>query len=754
LSRSVPAALGLARFRESIFVAASLAGTLAALALLVAYVGWNASVSPVSRAVYLATALGLFYCAIAYQLSRFGAARRRPFAEAAETELPATLSSDVPGVTVLIPSYREEQRVLRMTILSAALASYGNRRIVVLVDDPPHSDSVGASRAVIDDVRDMLAQPAKQLASEQSAFEARLAAGQFDARVERQRLKQLYLSLATWLGQLSRYLAHEITAEFAHVDRFFIDRVVDALAARYRRRAADIARPDLTPEAAAALYAELSLAICADIAGFERKRFANFSHAPNKAMNLNSYIGLIGGHFVEKERNGRLVLAPVAAGETPTLSVPTTPYVLTLDADSVILPDYISTLAREAEADPTIGVVQTPYHTFPDSPHPVERVAGATTDIQYLVHQGSSYYGAAFWVGANALLRLDALADIRRSGFDGDKPVDIFIQDATVIEDTGSTVDLLQHGWRVHNHFAPLAYSATPADFGSLAIQRQRWSNGGLLILPALLRDFFANRGRFRRLPELFVRSHYLLSPLIGNAAILVLMLMSVTDARHMVWTPLAMVPYFWLYAEDLRARGYRRRDVFGVSALNLLLLPVGLAGVCASVIQAITGRKSAFWRTPKIAGRTTVAPVFLVFNLLLMATMARYAIEGALSGDWLGILLPATNLALYGYGMHRFIGWRNCAADLVLGVAVLLRRLLSLLLAALRPALRPLPRIAAVAIALLVGMTPVNNGTASSTKAAAQVLTPADLGLPEPAFTPTVSPDYRGALESGGGSG
>jgi cellulose synthase (UDP-forming) len=698
-------------------VLAVLVGTLAASVGLALYVVFHASLSAWGRALYLTTSVGLFYCALAYELNRFGTARRRPDVPVDAAADPALINADVPAVTVLIPSFKEEKRVLRMTILSAALAAYGNRRIVVLVDDPPHSDTVAASRAVVEDARALLAAPAAQLAGERDAFRARQASGLFDSRFERQRLQQLYTALAGFLGQLSRYLAHDITAEFAHVDRFFIDRVVDTLAARYRRRAAALSRAPLDQASAAAFYEDLALAFCAEIESFERKRFANFSHAPNKAMNLNSYIGLIGGSFVETVRMGRLQLVPAAEGEVPTLAVPATPYVLTLDADSVILPDYISILSREAEADPAIGVVQTPYHTFPDSPHAVERIAGATTDIQYLVHQGSSHFGAAFWVGANALLRLSALNDIRQTATEDGKQVEIFIQDATVIEDTGSTVDLLQHGWRVQNHFAPLAFSATPADFGSLAIQRQRWSNGGLLILPALLRDFVSSPHKLRRLPELFLRSHYLLSPLVGNAAILMLMLMSMSDARYMVWTPLAMLPYFLLYAEDLRARGYRRRDVFGVSALNLMLLPVGLAGVGASIIQWLSGRKSVFWRTPKIAGRTTVAPFFVVFNLALMALMAHHSVGGALAGDWIGILLPTASLALYAYGMHRFIGWRNCAADIALGVRTALSRLAARVASVLQAVRRRLPRITAVSIALLVGLTPVNNGTASSAK-------------------------------------
>lgn len=62
-----------------------------------------------------------------------------------------------------------------------------------------------------------------------------------------------------------------------------------------------------------------------------------------------------------------------------------------------------------------------------------------------------------------------------------------FIQDRTVIEDTESSIDLRRKEWRLYNYPERLSYSATPPDFGSLVIQRGRWANGGLLILPKLL---------------------------------------------------------------------------------------------------------------------------------------------------------------------------------------------------------------------------------------------------------------------------
>src|SRR5262249_5231445 len=158
----------------------------------------------------------------------------------------------------------------------------------------------------------------------------------------------------------------------------------------------------------------------------------------------------------------------------------------------IVLPDYALRLVRIMEAHPGIAVAQTPYSAVPGPEGLLERTAGATTDIQYVVHQGFTRYDGTYWVGANAMLRLRALHDIRTVRMERGHEISLFIQDHTVIEDTESTVDLIRDGWTLHNYPERLAYSATPPDFGALIIQRRRWSNGGLLILPGLLRHLWS----------------------------------------------------------------------------------------------------------------------------------------------------------------------------------------------------------------------------------------------------------------------
>jgi hypothetical protein len=69
------------------------------------------------------------------------------------------------SLTTLVPSYQEEEDVIRMTLLSAALQEYPDQRIVLLIDDPPDPryaqpyQQLHAARALPDQVQALLAEP-------------------------------------------------------------------------------------------------------------------------------------------------------------------------------------------------------------------------------------------------------------------------------------------------------------------------------------------------------------------------------------------------------------------------------------------------------------------------------------------------------------------------------------------------------------------------------------------------------------------
>ncbi|MDZ5460073.1 glycosyltransferase family 2 protein [Azohydromonas lata] len=627
---------------------------------------------------------GLSYGSLVYLLARFGhGCRQQGFTSLGRPELDSVYdehAGPAPRVCVLVPSYKEELRVVRQTLLSAALSEYPAKRIVLLLDDPrggpgADADALQATRELVAALHARFEQAAQRLERELAGFMFRTAGARaFDAAAEAQRAAGLYEALAAWVEQLAEPQAD---AAFAHVDDFFNRHIVQAAAHAHRERAAQLragrapTRRELRLE-----FQRLATLLRMDISAFERKRFDNLSHAPNKAMNLNSYIGLLGRAFRVERTPQDEQLREVPAGAPADFSVPAADYLLTLDADSLVRPDYLLKLTAVMARDERIAVAQTPYSSHPGAPGLLERCAGAQTDIQYLVHQGFTFFGATYWVGANALLRVAALQDIRETVVERGFEVPVFIQDKTVIEDTGSTLDLVRRGWTLHNHPERLAYSATPPDFGALIIQRRRWANGGLIILADLLR-YVARPAHGARpgLCELLIRAHYLLSPTLSSLGVALLALLPLDPALASPWLALSALPYLLLYAQDLRRCGYGWRDFVRVYALNLMLVPVNAAGVLQSLRQMLLRRKAAFARTPKVGDRTASPAGHVAAQLSLPALALAGALLAAHHGQWLLSGFAAFNALCLAYGLARFIGVGAACADLKLGAAAWLSR-------------------------------------------------------------------------------
>jgi cellulose synthase/poly-beta-1,6-N-acetylglucosamine synthase-like glycosyltransferase len=627
------------------------------------------------HALYVIIIVFLIYGGLVYQFSRYAYLQRLQRHQPESLELLESLyTGTAPGVTILVPSYKEEREVVRQTLLSAALQEYPNRRVVLLIDDPPNprnredAEQLETARRLTEQLQTMFALPARRYAMAREAYRTRKRIGRVNITDELCELATLYHEAARWFTrQISEF------RPVSHTDRLFVEKTLisrrDSLASRatqLRGLAARQMHALSLPDRIEREYNRLAALFQVEITRFERKRYENLSHEPNKAMNLNSYIGLFGKHLRERRQEGRLHLEVVEPRDAD-ISIPDTDYVLTLDADSMILPDYTLRLVQlmEGTGNERIAVAQTPYSAFPEAPGTVERVSGATTDIQFIIHQGFTQYHASYWVGANALLRKSALLDIAVTVQERGYPVQIFIQDRTVIEDTESTVDLIDRGWRLYNYPRRMAYSATPPDFGSLIIQRRRWANGGLIILPKLLR--YLGRGLLsgNNLAEAMMRFHYLSSITAVNIGLLVLLSVPFTESKPSLWLPLSAASYFMLYARDLHLIGYRATDVLRVYALNLVLIPVNLGGVLKSLQQAWTKAKIPFSRTPKVQGRTVMTPLYVIAEYALLLHWLIQGSLDAMDGLWFHALFVGLNSAALLYGITVFIGVRNSWEDL-----------------------------------------------------------------------------------------
>lgn len=624
----------------------------------------------VSNALFLLLVISFAYGNILYQMARIGYFRRRGRLEMVEhADAPlryARTVSQAPTLTVLIPAYKEEIETIRQTLVSATLMGYRSKTVCVLLDDPltdvgtQDYEMTRKTKAMINghnkSLRRLYAIWAKK--SDQGVERLHNGVSVYDEALH---LAEHYGQIADWFRDTGASYPTD-----SHVDRHFVSLVFTSPAKTYRKIAKHIATSahNATKTELITEYRYLRDMFDVSVTFMQRKAFSNLSHEPNKAMNINSYLSLMGDDYGVVADGVSQSLTPIDDATEAYISIPDADYVVTLDADSIVDHSYASTLIdiMEQPENRRIAVAQTPYNAFHGSSSILERTAGATTDIQHIIHQGFTAYGATYWVGANALLRKIALDEIAEP-IKGETLVKQYIQDRTVIEDTESSIDLVGKSWQLYNHPQKLAFSATPADYGSLLIQRRRWANGGLIILPKLLR-YLCKKPSLRKIAEGFMRIHYLVSIALVNLSLVIMLFIPLGDVGFSYWVPLTALPYYLLYARDLKLSGYGVRDLFRVYALNLLLIPINIGGVLKSLQQMITKQKIPFGRTPKIGDRTAAPLLYYSMTYGLFGYLVYLSVVSFADEQFFAAIFIAINTLFIGYAITVFVGISSAWED------------------------------------------------------------------------------------------
>lgn len=620
----------------------------------------------------------LVYGTLGYFVARIGHLARLRGAIGDETADPIVAHDprDHSSLVVLIPSYMEDADVVLRALMSAALQPHPKRRVVLLIDDPPADALPGSSlkgvRALPGHVQELLRPLRERCELALRAFDARAAGERTSPAAEARHLADLCGHAAAWFEeQAHSHPGGDVAAAF------FSDLSFRPPASRWRREArrwetvADGSRSPSSIDDVRTVYLYLLSVFSVEITSFERKRFANLSHAPNKAMNINTYLALLGGSYRYERSGGGMVLSRCPLPDAD-LVVPDADFALILDADTIVSPDYTGKLLRRfgSSGGERLAIVQSPYSTFPGDRGVLQRIAGAQTDVQYLIHQGLTHYNATYWVGANAVVRVAALRELAVTDVERGFEIVKFICDRTLIEDTESSIELVSRGWRLSNHLERLAFSMTPPDFGSLLIQRQRWANGGLLIVPKLFGYLRQLRPVGARLKEGSMRLHYLIS--LGPVSMALLIAIGVSwDERLRTGGLLGTgLIYYAMYARDLHLLGYRWHDVVRVLALNILLIPVNLAGMMSSIVHGITGHKPRFRRTPKVHGRTRVPARYVLAEFVLLGFWCAHSTVSLMAGTPVVTVFMLAHALFAAYAIALFIGFANSATDIAAALA------------------------------------------------------------------------------------
>ena len=198
--------------------------------------GYETAVDRAESVLYLLIVTLLTVSALAYLLSRLGFFyRTRTHHRASRAILDQFFDTNTPTLTTIIPSYQEDARVIRNTLLSAALQEYPDKRVVLLIDDPfvPKTDKareqLEAARALPHEIGRLLAWPANRFTRALQLFEASCRApGTARPRLDDRAGQPLRRG-----GHLARAAGRRLEI-IDHTDEFFANEVILRLAASLR----------------------------------------------------------------------------------------------------------------------------------------------------------------------------------------------------------------------------------------------------------------------------------------------------------------------------------------------------------------------------------------------------------------------------------------------------------------------------------------------------------------------------------------
>lgn len=147
-----------------------------------------------------------------------------------------------------------------------------------------------------------------------------------------------------------------------------------------------------------------------------------------------------------------------------------------LDADHVPTPQFLTHLIGYFD-DPRIAVVQTPQEFY--NTESFEHAANADESGHYheqmlfyrMIQPGKNRWGAAFWCGTNAMIRVSAL---REAGG---------VATETITEDIHTTIRLQRRGWKTVYHNEVLARGLAAQTARDYQAQRFRWGTGAMQLL-------------------------------------------------------------------------------------------------------------------------------------------------------------------------------------------------------------------------------------------------------------------------------
>jgi cellulose synthase/poly-beta-1,6-N-acetylglucosamine synthase-like glycosyltransferase len=350
-------------------------------------------------------------------------------------------------------------------------------------------------------------------------------------------------------------------------------------------------------------------------------------------------------------------------------------FIAIFDADFVPQKDFLMRTVPYMVSDASIGLVQGRWGHLNRNESGLTVAQSIGIDGHFVIEQSARSWGNLFmnFNGTAGVWRRQAIDDA--GGWEGD----------TLTEDMDLSYRSQLAGWKMKYVFDVIVPAELPSDINAFKSQQYRWAKGSIQtamkIMPRVIK---ADVSFHIKLHSFLHMTHYMIHPLMLTMALLAFPLLAWYKLNIQGWPLLvaglailfAAVAPSTLYFVAQKASGYlgwkRRILAFPI----LMSIGVGIAvNNTRAVFSALTGKQSAFVRTPKkgdkvvsvyksvrnfpgVAFLELLVGAYCAFGLLQYLDARKYLVGPFLALYAIGFLAVGT-LSM----MHFIENWKNSLA-------------------------------------------------------------------------------------------
>jgi cellulose synthase/poly-beta-1,6-N-acetylglucosamine synthase-like glycosyltransferase len=575
------------------------------------------------------------------------------FTEATQSEIEALYcKADIPKVVSVIPSYMEDDKLIRHALYCHCLQRYPERAVVLLVGNDYYTDNEKALKntrdtlILVDQIRNEFAE--NHNAFMQQVESLNLYRTKNDYHALSNGLANLYQQIIAWLER--KLFVLQTDSPGYPTDNFLFDYTFKEQIAYYQKQLVDIQNIDGKENLIDFHIYQCKCFFKVELTSFQRYKYLNVEHERTKAGNLTAYLSQLDKRWHEQQTSDGRYILTTDEGSPESRST----YLGIFDTDTIAKPDYIirKVAYMERSENAQVGLIQSPYNVPAPEPTIAACASGIHSQWFLPISIGMTSFKSAFWLGFNGLFRTKAVTSFHGS----------FIAE-TLIEDLENSLKIIKEGYSITTSHEYQCQTFSPPDMQGMRVQRERWASGGFRIGLIFIKDSLKGRFGKATIFEWFLRLNYIMGLNILPVVLTVTVLLECP--YYHAFFGVETLPFFFYiltYAACLRNSSFTLKHYFDGLAVGLFMNFHYLKGTWTS-LKVLLEKKSTqvFKATPRVKSKSAEAlTTFEIFAIFFIIPLLLYRLDMSYERGHYWDVYPLYTLFTIFYGLWRFVGWRG----------------------------------------------------------------------------------------------